>query len=161
MAFGRVIMGTRQIIANRRNAELSTGPSTDQGKAAVRYNALRHGLRAKAVVLPGESQSAYKTFRTMLAEDLKPATALESCLFELVVTKLWRVLRAQRVEAETLQENWSDLLGRDIGLPSAFKRARLDLLQRYETGLERGLYRALGEYRALKAESLAKEPIAK
>jgi len=36
----------RPIDANRRNAQLSTGPRT-QGKVAVRYNGLRHGLTAR------------------------------------------------------------------------------------------------------------------
>src|SRR5205807_417954 len=45
----------KQIEANRRNALKSTGPKTPGGKAAVRLNALRHGLRAHAVVLPGEN----------------------------------------------------------------------------------------------------------
>ncbi|MCC8971767.1 hypothetical protein [Bradyrhizobium brasilense] len=35
---------TRQIEANRRNAERSTGPKTARGKATSSQNALRHGL---------------------------------------------------------------------------------------------------------------------
>jgi hypothetical protein len=35
---------TRQIDANRRNAQRSTGPKTQEGKLASRNNALRHGL---------------------------------------------------------------------------------------------------------------------
>ena len=35
-----------QIAANRANAQLSTGPRTEEGKAASSRNAYRHGLFA-------------------------------------------------------------------------------------------------------------------
>src|SRR2546430_8130863 len=38
----------KQIEANRRNALQSTGSKTPEGKAAVRLNALRHGLPARS-----------------------------------------------------------------------------------------------------------------
>ncbi len=44
----------KQLAANQRNAKLSTGPKTAEGKEAVKYNALKHGLLAKEVLLPGE-----------------------------------------------------------------------------------------------------------
>jgi len=43
---------------NRRNAAKSTGPRTEQGKAASRRNALKHGLRAEALALPNEDPAA-------------------------------------------------------------------------------------------------------
>ena len=45
-----------QIEANRRNAQMSTGPKTEAGKAKASLNALKHGERAKIVVpvLPQE-----------------------------------------------------------------------------------------------------------
>lgn len=43
----------KQIEANRLNA-LKGGVKTGQGKAAVRLNAVSHGLLSKEVLLPGE-----------------------------------------------------------------------------------------------------------
>jgi hypothetical protein len=49
-----------RIDVNRRNAQLSTGPRTPQGKAAVRYNGLGHGLTARHAVLAGENPAAFE-----------------------------------------------------------------------------------------------------
>jgi hypothetical protein len=40
----------RQIEANRRNAQLSTGPITEDGRKQSRQNAVRHGLTAETVI---------------------------------------------------------------------------------------------------------------
>ena len=47
-----------QIEANRLNAQKSTGPKTDEGKASVRRNAIKHGMTARTImpVLPQEDQ---------------------------------------------------------------------------------------------------------
>jgi len=42
----------KQLAANRRNATRSTGPRTPEGKARVKWNALKHGLLARSVVVP-------------------------------------------------------------------------------------------------------------
>ena len=44
----------RQIEANRRNAQKSTGPTSVTGKAASSMNALKSGIHAKTLVLPSE-----------------------------------------------------------------------------------------------------------
>ena len=50
----------KQIEANRLNAQKSTGPKTGYplgpGEANVRLNTLRHGMRARAVVLPNKNE---------------------------------------------------------------------------------------------------------
>src|SRR4051812_42325093 len=43
----------RQREANRQNAAKSTGPKTEEGKAASSANALQHGVFAYTSVLPG------------------------------------------------------------------------------------------------------------
>ena len=44
----------RQIEANRRNSEKSTGPTSVTGKAVSSMNALKTGIHAKSLVLPSE-----------------------------------------------------------------------------------------------------------
>ena len=44
----------RQIEANRRNAQKSTGPTSVAGKAVSSMNALKTGIHAKSLVLPTE-----------------------------------------------------------------------------------------------------------
>jgi len=51
-------VSAKQIEANRRNALRSTGPTTPQGKKASRLNALKYGLRANEVIIPGRGRPA-------------------------------------------------------------------------------------------------------
>src|SRR5829696_4299585 len=55
---GETVTSDKQIQANRRNALMSTGPKTPQGKAAARHNALRHGLLSREMLVPGEEEAA-------------------------------------------------------------------------------------------------------
>ena len=43
-----------QILANRENAQRSSGPKTVEGKQAAGRNSLRHGLTGAQIVIPGE-----------------------------------------------------------------------------------------------------------
>ena len=60
------MISEKQLDANRRNAQLSTGPQTPEGRAAVRHNALTHGLTAQYAVLPQEN--ILREFRAKLEE---------------------------------------------------------------------------------------------
>ena len=57
----------KQLTANRQNARKSTGPKTPQGKAAVRHNAVTHGLLSREVLLPEEDEGARILVRGGLA----------------------------------------------------------------------------------------------
>src|SRR5689334_22556216 len=49
----------KQIDANRRNSQHSTGPRTDAGKSRSRLNALKTGIDANLEVLPKESAESF------------------------------------------------------------------------------------------------------
>ena len=89
----------KQAEANRRNASKSTGPKTPEGKAAVRHNALRHGLLSRDLLLPGEDRAALKELSERLRDELQPVGELESLLVDRITASTWRLRRLGRVEA--------------------------------------------------------------
>ena len=91
----------KQIDANRRNAQNSTGPVTDLGKATAKFNALKHGMTARTAVLPYEDAGAYADLREAFHDTYKPANATEASLVETVANSYWRLLRIRRVETAT------------------------------------------------------------
>ena len=85
--------------ANRRNALKSTGPKTPEGKAAVRLNALKHGLLSREVLLPGEDEEALRELGERLRDELQPVGELENLLVDRIIASYWRLRRLGRVEA--------------------------------------------------------------
>ena len=61
----------KQIAANRRNAQKSTGPRTTEGKAKTRLNPLKHGL-TETIVLPFENPDDYRELQQSVLDDLRP-----------------------------------------------------------------------------------------
>src|SRR6266404_4653634 len=80
----------RQIEANRLNALKSTGPQTPEGKAAVKLNALRHGLRARTVVLPGENSEDFQQLCDDLETEWNPASRSEQFYVEQMAISQWK-----------------------------------------------------------------------
>ena len=161
---GRVAMASdKQDRANRQNARKSTGPKTPEGKAAVRLNATKHGLLSQVDLLPGEDEEALKELAERLRGELQPVGEMESLLVEKIIDAVWRLRRARRVEAGIFAYELSDV--RAIRSDSDIDTAMLGLsfirdgnsanafskLSRYETTLERSLFKALHELQRLQA----------
>jgi hypothetical protein len=87
-----------QTAANGRNATLSTGPKTKNGKARSSKNALRHGLRSDLPVLPGERAEDWQAHRDGILQSLAPSDGIESALAERVALSLWRLHRVTSYE---------------------------------------------------------------
>src|SRR5438552_17251744 len=100
----------KQIEANRRNALRSTGPKTQEGKAAVRLNSLRHGVYAKTLLLPGESREDFNQLCEDLEKDWQPQTRTEQEHVEEMATCIWKKIRMQVAENSILRQ---DALGKD------------------------------------------------
>jgi hypothetical protein len=89
----------RKAEANRRNALKSTGPRTPEGKAAVRLNAIRHGLLSREALLSGEDPEALRELGEHLRAELQPVGELENLLVDRAIAAFWRLGRLGRVEA--------------------------------------------------------------
>jgi hypothetical protein len=89
----------RQIEANRRNAQLSTGPVTDEGKRRSRQNAVRHGLTAETIIDALEDAEDYAAFEMAVTTDYDAQTAVERELVLRLASLLWRLRRATAIES--------------------------------------------------------------
>src|SRR6516165_3950418 len=89
----------RQIEANRRNARLSTGPVTEEGKEKSRQNALRHGLTAETVIDALEDAEDYAAFEMAVTADYDAQSAVERELVLRLASLLWRLRRATTIES--------------------------------------------------------------
>jgi hypothetical protein len=89
----------RQIEANRRNARLSTGPVTEEGKRKSRQNALRHGLTAETVIDALEDAEDYVAFEMAVTADYDAQSAVERELVLRLASLLWRLRRATAIES--------------------------------------------------------------
>ena len=124
-------------------------------------NALRHGLLSREIVLSVESESDLTELEKRLRSDLKPQGAMELLLVDRIVTNTWRLRRLLAVEQSTMEYQRSE--ANNYIMPSTtataftqrkneWERTRamllnedMDKLTRYESSLERSIYRALHE----------------
>lgn len=150
-----------KIEASRTNGRQSRGPVTAEGKAASAQNAIKHGLCAERLVVPGECPEEFADFRGRLWDDLHPCGAVEEALAERIVGAFWRLRRSVRIEAEILDRVGESRRMKDFAhfriserqLGWAFEAANpatLDRLGRYETRLERSLARAIHEFQRVR-----------
>src|SRR4051812_49183383 len=89
-----------QITANRANAQRSTGPRTDEGKSASRFNALKHGLDAQSVIIPGEDPAAYDALAAEYRDEFQPSTPSETFHVDTMIRADWQKRRLQPLETE-------------------------------------------------------------
>ena len=121
----------RQIEANRRNARLSTGPVTEEGKKKSRRNALRHGLAAETVIDALEDAEDYAAFELAVTADFDAQSAVERELVLRLASLLWRLRRVTAIEAGLFKEQVRQLVPFRGGRPTHRERKSvIDSLRR-------------------------------
>jgi hypothetical protein len=111
----------KQIAANQKNAQKSTGPKTDIGKATVSKNAIKHGLLSDETTLPWEDASDLENLRIGILSSLNPEGELESILTDRVVSLTWRLRRAGKIETAIFAwQKYSDTFNSAISQAQAY-----------------------------------------
>ncbi len=87
-----------QIAANQKNAELSTGPTSETGKAKSSLNAVKTGLTGRTVLLPADDAALYETHIAEFFKRYDPAGADERNLVQSLADTEWRLLRIPSLE---------------------------------------------------------------
>ena len=148
----------KQIEANRRNAQHSTGPRTAEGKRASSQNALKSGLDAESQFVLGESREDFALLQSEYFRRFSPQTPEERFQVDNLIRNEWILRRLFRVESH-LWEFHILQCDRTTGvqLGEAFTRANLVFvrLQRRIAAVEKAYEAA---YAALAALQQQPEP---
>lgn len=150
----------KQLLANVQNALQSTGPKTLPGKTKASQNSLKHGLFSKNLLLHTEKRTELEKLREGLYLFLAPTGAVEELLVEKIINATWRLRRVTQIESDFFESE--DNYG-PTSFAELFKGTDgecLRTLSRYETALERSLYKALHELQRLQAMRLGQPVLA-
>ncbi len=145
--------------ANVQNAQHSTGPRTETGKAAVAQNAVTHGLTAQNIIArTDDEKTQFAAIRTEASAECRPQGTTETLLVDRLIHARCSLLRATRLLGELETGTVEDATDPE-------KSKQTARLHRYIQMHERSQYRALqtlkGEQtnRGLKEASMGLTPM--
>jgi hypothetical protein len=121
------------------------GPKTDEGKEISKMNALKHGLLSKEVLIGGEDEEELLSLTKRIRSEIKPETEIERLLTDRIVANVWRLKRALGMENGEVISTGGGLMYDS------------DRFFRYETMLEKSLYKALHELERVQAKRSGKD----
>jgi hypothetical protein len=96
--FSTAAITANRLEANRANAQFSTGPKTEEGKAISSHNALKTGLTGQTVLLPTDDEAAYQRHVEGYLQQHKPVGQQESDLVQTITDIAWRLKRIPLLE---------------------------------------------------------------
>ena len=121
------------------------GPKTNEGKEISKMNALKHGLLSKEVLIDGEDDEELLLLTKRIRSEIKPETEIERLLTDRIVANVWRLKRALGMENGEVISTGGGLMYDS------------DRFFRYETMLEKSLYKALHELERVQAKRSGKD----
>jgi hypothetical protein len=106
-----------QIKANRENAKLSTGPTTQAGSERSSRNAVRHGYTGQTLVLTPEEGESYAAHVALYMEITKPIDDFHRNLVQQLADADWGV--HQIFTAQTAQVSLMNVLTLQLSMEGA------------------------------------------
>ncbi len=145
-----------QIAANIANAQHSTGPRTEEGKAASSRNATKSGLFSTTdFIRPGE-EPLYADLTDGIRRELAPVGELECNLADEIRRVMWRLRRCADTEAAMLETCIAAVGGPESPIPDPLQNEATAPLQRAvdraRSQCHRLLHKCTAELRKLQTE---------
>ena len=100
-----------QIAASRASGQLSQGPNSVEGTAISSRNALKLGITAQSMIIPGEDQAEPDRLTAKYQEHFQPVGPVESALVQTIIRSQWFQRRCDRIEADFLNSRIAALEG--------------------------------------------------
>ncbi len=122
-----------QLAANRANAQLSTGPTSPEGRQKSSQNRITHGLAGTFRLLGWEDADQFQDLAKSLYNEHQPNTDSERRLVDSMVQHFWLMQRAITLQDKLLATAELD-------------HKTFSLYLRYQTTNERAYYRAKREF---------------
>ncbi|MGC2659580.1 MAG: hypothetical protein WA324_16605 [Bryobacteraceae bacterium] len=157
-----------RLAANHANAQLSTGPKTEEGKAKSRLNAVKTGLTGRTVLLPIDDVEIYQKHVQEFVDQYQPVGPRESELVQALADHAWRLDRVAVLEHALYahgHEEFSEQFADRGPLQAGFTQMHTFLvyekqfrnLQTQEMRLRRNREKDTAELRRMQSERLEKE----
>ena len=149
-------LSLQKLSANRKNAQLSTGPKTEAGKAKSALNAVKHGIFTKECLkdISDEEARDYETLRLGIFESLKPKDQMQAILCDKVTIDVWRLRKVLAFEQGAMQletlkldsDSWVELSRREVlvGHLESYK-SELENLNQLKNLINNGALNSLSE----------------
>ena len=148
----------KQMLANKQNAQKG-GVKTPAGKEVSKLNALKHGLLSQQTLMDDENESELIELGKNIRADLKPVGTIEMILVERIIANTWRLKRVLKAEVEMIEHDTGD--DSSFGKALSYDFANHDSygkFTRYETSIERGIYKAMHELQRIQAARNGEKP---
>jgi hypothetical protein len=111
------VHGRDRNTVNRENAQKSSGPVSEEGKAISSMNALKHGLTGNTVLVKSDNAEAYQRRLDEYAAYYKPANIEERHLVQSIHDTTWRLDRILNMESTIFAKGRIELEGCFYGQP--------------------------------------------
>lgn len=93
-----------EVIVHPSTSENTASPSAADGYAAVRYNAMKHGILSQLAVLPHEDAGEFADLLAALIEEYRPVGMTERHLVEELAAIIWRKRRVLQAEGARINK---------------------------------------------------------
>ena len=119
---------------------------------------MKHGLLSGGVLLRDESEEELLELEKKIRGELKPANEIELLFSDRIIANIWRLKRAMKIESEMVEDDRKEMFSekeKTLGEAFSYDFVNNDTygkFTRYETSIEKGIYKALHELQRLQAQ---------